>query len=127
MVEYVKLTSRDLNLLIDVVQRMVDYKFYALTKANYQDFEQNWLPSLVEQMRENRFKFVTASQNIFLWLIDNICHSRQVVPGLKKKDWIPLMDFEDVQRCLSVLRAARFGQSSYDRISENQFDNLFTK
>lgn len=127
MVEYVRLKNTDLELLISVMQRVTDYKFRRLTKNNWQEFEQNYLPSLVQQIYENKFKVVSAVDNTFIWCIDQIMHSRQCVAGIDPANWIPLADFEDVQQCLRLLRAASRGQASYQRYTEpNQFHHLFT-
>ena len=127
MVDYVRLRNTDLELLMETMQRVVDYTFHALSRPNWQVFEQQYLPSLVEQLRDNRFKVVSATDNIFLWCLDQITHSRQYVPGLRRRDWIPLADFESVQTCLAMLRACRVGSESYQRYCQpRQFNSLFT-
>jgi hypothetical protein len=126
MVDYVRLRSTDLELLMETMQRVVDYKFHALSRPNWQIFERDYLPSLVEQLRDNRFKVVTASDNIFEWCLDQIIHSRQIVAGISRSSWIPLADFEDVQQCLAMLRSARVGSESYQRYCQpSQFNSLF--
>jgi hypothetical protein len=126
MVDYVRLRSTDLELLMETMQRVVDYKFHALSRSNWQIFERDYLPSLVEQLRDNRFKVVTASDNIFEWCLDQIIHSRQIVAGISRSSWIPLADFEDVQQCLAMLRSARVGSESYQRYCQpSQFNSLF--
>lgn len=126
MVDYVRLRSTDLELLMSVMQKVVDYKFHALSRPNWQIFERDYLPSLVEQLRDNRFKVVTASDNIFEWCLDQIIHSRQIVAGISRSSWIPLADFEDVQQCLAMLRSARVGSESYQRYCQpSQFNSLF--
>jgi len=127
-VDYVELSPRDLELLIDVVQMVVDYKFRSLMRHNWTEFETNYLPKLVDQISKNQFKVVDSTDNTFVWLIDNIVHSRRVVAGIPKRDWIPLADIDQVQECLTNLRAASRGQVSYktSKIGE-QFTNLFSK
>jgi hypothetical protein len=126
MVEYVTLRPTHLELLIDTFQEVIEYKYRALSKHNWIIFERDYLPSVIQSIHDNRFKVVTASDNIFLWIIDNIIHSRRIVEGIPRRDWIPLADFERTQTCLAVLRAARMGQDSYNRYSAtNKFSDLF--
>ena len=126
--EYVKLTAHDLNLLIDVCQMVVDYKYRSLTKTNWTEFELKYLPKLLTAIKDNQFKVVDSQNNILIWIIDQISHSAKVVDGLAKRDWIPLVDLERVQECLGVLRRASRGQTSYNTSKlGHQFNNLFSK
>ena len=126
--EYVKLTAHDLELLIDVVQMVVDYKYRSLTKTNWIEFELKYLPKLLTAIKDNQFKVVDSHNNILTWIIDQIAHSSKVVDGLPKKSWIPLVDLERVQECLGILRRASRGQTSYNTSKlNNQFTNLFSK
>jgi hypothetical protein len=126
--EYVKLTAHDLNLLIDVCQMVVDYKYRSLTRTNWAEFELKYLPKLLTAIKDNQFKVVDSHNNILTWIIDNIAHSCKVVDGLPKKDWIPLVDLERVQECLGVLRRASRGQVSYNTSKlTNQYHNLFSQ
>ena len=125
--EYVKLTAHDLNLLIDVCQMVIDYKYRSLTRHNWQVFEDTYLPKLLTAIKDNQFKVVDSHNNILVWIIDNIAHSAKVVDGLPKKSWIPLVDLERVQECLGALRRASRGQVSYNTSKlGGQYHNLFT-
>jgi hypothetical protein len=127
-VDYVELSPRDLELLIDVVQMVVDYKFRSLMPHNWTEFESTYLPKLVDQISRNQFKVVDANNNTMIWLIDNIVHSRKVVEGIPKRDWIPLADIDRVQECLTMLRSASRGPVSYKTSKAGQqFTNLFSK
>ncbi len=127
-VDYVELSPRDLELLIDVVQMVVDYKFRSLMRHNWTEFESTYLPKLVDQISRNQFKVVDSRDNTFTWLIDNIVHSRRVVDGIPKRDWIPLADLDPVQECLTMLRSASRGPISYKTSKlGQQFTNLFSK
>lgn len=124
--EYVKLSNRDLELLIDCVQEIVNFKTRTLTAHNWSVFEKDYLPPLIEYLSANQFKVVTSSDNICLWLIDQICHSRRLTEGIKPKECIPLADTELGQSCLEFLRAASKGQQSYlGHCHNQQFTKLF--
>jgi hypothetical protein len=126
MVHYVQLRNTDLEMLIEISQMISDFKFRTLSRTNWQIFESQYLPKLIIYISENRFKVVTASDNIFLWIIDQICHSRRLVPGIKPRDNVSLADTELGQEVLRFCRAARFGQEAYDRLhAPNQFQDLF--
>lgn len=125
-VEYVKLTSRDINLLVEILQNVVDYKYHSLAKHNWEVFESKYLKQVIDYIQANEFKVVSRHDNIFVWIIDQIVHSRKVVKGLKKQDWIPLVDFELTQECLRMLRAASRGQVSYNLYCQGtKFNDLF--
>ncbi len=127
-VDYVELSPRDLELLIDVVQMVVDYKFRSLMKHNWTEFESTYLPKLVDQISRNQFKVVDSTDNTFVWIIDQVVHSRRVVDGIPKRDWIPLADLDPVQECLTMLRSASRGPTSYKTSrAGQQFTNLFSK
>jgi hypothetical protein len=125
--DYVKLTPRDLELLIDCCQLVLDYKVRTLSKTNWSIFESEYLPSLITSLRENKFRIVSSTDNILVWLIDQICHSRRLVEGVKPTECIPLADTGIGESCLEFLRAASKGQVSYNSLKLNQqFTKLFT-
>lgn len=126
-VEYVKLTARDLDILIEVFQWVVDYKFHSLAKHNWEQFETRYLKKAIDAIHDNQFKVADSHNNILVWFVDQIVHSRRVVEGLKKADWIPLVDFELTQDCLAMLRSAARGQMSYNIYSSGNttFETLF--
>ena len=113
-VEYVKLKHSDLELLIDTFQEVVEYKYQSLAKHNWQQFEDDYLKKAIDALSANQFKVADPHNSILTWFIDQIIHSRRVVTGINKKDWIPLPDIEKCQSCLSMLRAASKGQISYN-------------
>jgi hypothetical protein len=126
--EYVNLNRTDLDTLIETSQAIIDFKFRALSRTNWQIFERDYLPPLVKYFSENKFKVVTASDNIFVWFIDQIVHSRDLVPGVKPKDCVPLCDTELGIRALEICRAARYGQDSYNRRTDTTtFNSLFNQ
>lgn len=125
-VEYVKLDNHDLNALIEISQLIVDWKHRNLTAHNWQVFEQDYLPSLVEQLSVNSFKIADPQKNIFVWLQDQILHSRRATPGLRDRECLPLADTHQGERALEILRVAQRGQVSYNSYKHNQkFRDLF--
>jgi hypothetical protein len=126
-VDFIKLTNSDLERVIDLLQEIVTYKARSLTPANWASFETDYLPKAITAIRENSFKVVDPHNSIIVWLIDQAVHSRLVVDGLPKKDWIPLIDIDRFQNTLSMLRAASRGHVSYHTYAttNNKFDDLF--
>jgi len=126
-VDYIKLTNNDLDRLIDLMQAVIDYKSKSLTRENWAVFETDYLPKVITAIKDNSFKVVDSNNNIFSWIIDNAAHSRLVVDGIPKKDWIPLIDIERFQNTLSMLRAASKGHTSYHThvTTNNKFGDLF--
>lgn len=126
--EYVKLKKTDLDLLIEISQEIINFKFRALSKHNWEIFEKQYLPSLVKAFQDNQFKIVTSSDNILVWFMDQIVHSRRLVEGVKPKECVPLCDTELGQRALAICRAARYGQDSYNRATDaTTFNSLFNQ
>lgn len=128
MIDYVKLRPSDAELVITVMQMVVDYKFQSLQKENWKVFECKYLPKFIEQMQSNQFKVADVHSNTFTWLIDNVIHSKRVVDGIPKRDWIPLTDLDIVQECMTVLRAASRGSTSYAthcKTTSSKFSDLF--
>ena len=127
MADYVKLSPRHLDQLIDTFQSVVDYKAKSLSRPNWDTFNTEYLPKVITAIKDNSFKVADTHNNIITWIIDNIVHSRKVVEGLPKKDWIPLIDIESVQETLSMLRAASRGQMSYNIYASNNttYQDLF--
>lgn len=119
MAEYVKLSPRHLDQLIDTFQAVVDYKAKSLSRPNWDTFNTEYLPKVITALKDNSFKVADTHNNIIVWIIDNIVHSRRVVDGVPKKDWVPLIDIESVQDTLSMLRAASRGQMSYNIYASN--------
>ena len=126
-VDFIKLTNRDLERVIDLLQEVVTYKSKSLTAANWAAFEADYLPKAITAIKENSFKVVDPHNSIITWLLDQAVHSRLVVDGLSKKDWIPLIDIDRFQNTLSMLRAASKGHTSYHTYAttNNKFGDLF--
>ena len=127
MAEYVKLTPQHLDRLIDLLQECVDYKAKSLTSNNWEQFQSEYLPKAIKALRENNFKVADTHNNILTWILDQAVHSRRVLDGVPKKDWVPLIDIESIQETLSMLRAASRGQMSYNIYASNNttYKDLF--
>lgn len=127
MAHYVTLKQKDLDTLIEITQLICDYKFAALSSLSWHNFEKKYLPSLVDSLRLNSFKHVRNDNSIFLWIIDQICHSRVIIPGTKHSEGIPLCDTAIGEEAIAICRAAAKGQISYTEFrSINNFGDLFT-
>jgi len=114
------------EILVDILQLVVDYKIKALKTASWNRFEQDYLRSAVEQLANNDFKMNHPTKNFFFWLIDQICYSRTIVPGVRHQDGVILADTELGQQSIEICRQAARGQTSYDYWSSgNRFHDLF--
>lgn len=115
MVEYIKLTQRDLDLLIDVFQQVVDFKYRNLAPENWAMFEREYLPRAIDALGNNSFKIANSQKNILKWFSNQIDNSRVVQSGTNTRSWPPLSSRPEVQRCLVMLHRASQGQEVYDR------------
>lgn len=122
----VKLKEVHRELLIDSLQLICDYKARALRKQSWETFETEYLTTAIEQINANEFKVNNDKKNYFLWHLDNLCWSRQLIDGVPHKDGLPLIDTKLGQQVAEVCRIASKGQSFYDQYySTNEFANLF--
>jgi len=125
-IDYVELTAPDLEHLITVSQWMVDYKYKVLNSINWQNFQTRYLPGLVDSLRDNKFKVVDPNKNILLWIIDNIEHSRRIVPGQARDEWQLLSEMNQVKPLLERLRAAAKGSKEYrELLAKEKLKDLF--
>ena len=125
--EYVKLRPKDLNVLIDITQEIIDYKYKALSKSNWIIFERDYLPSLIKAFKENQFKIIISDDNILVWFVDQMVWSRRISPGVPLKEGVPLIDTELGERASEICRAARRGQQYYNTWSAaTTYRDLFT-
>jgi hypothetical protein len=122
----VTLKPHDLNTLIEITQLIVDYKSQALSQPRWDKFYNEYLPSLLEQLSQNQFKCHRPDDSTFTWIIDQLCHSRKIVPGVSHKEGIPLADTVLGERALAICRAATRGQKFYDSWRrDTKFNDLF--
>ena len=125
-IDYVELTEPDLEHLITVCQWMVDYKYKVLNSVNWQNFQTRYLPGLVDALRLNKFKVVDPNKNILLWIIDNIEHSRRIVPGQARDEWQLLGNMDQIRPLLERLRAASRGSKDYkELLAREKIKDLF--
>lgn len=111
--QVVKLRNQDLEYLLLVVEKMLEYKMRNLKPENWQKFEQDYLPSLVSCLSENQFPVNSSARGIIPWLIDNIRHSREPIPGVKQKYWPWIEGTEVGGYVLDFLSWARSGPANY--------------
>ena len=115
-----------LEVIMDITNRVIWYKQKTLSSKSYATFENIWLVKLVEQIDRNEFTWHDRNKNTATWLIDQVCHSNIITPGIKPKYGVPLADTELGQQALDILRAMSKGQDSYDSFAGiNQYSNLF--
>lgn len=122
----VKLNAHDLNLIIEMLQLVVDYKAEALKPRSWQIFEQEYLPSIINQIRDNQFRCYRQDDNTFHWFVDQVCHSRRLHPGVPHSQGTPLSDIPLGEQVLEICRAASRGQKYYDQWrAGSRFKDLF--
>lgn len=118
--------NNDLQIIIDIANRVIWYKQQALSSKSYAAFEALWLPKLVQQINDNAFTWNDRNRNTANWLIDQIAHCNTITQGVKPKDGVPLADTDLGERALRILRAMSRGQESYDSFAKTtNFNDLF--
>jgi hypothetical protein len=126
LIDYIKLTERDLEVIIDICEEVIQYKSRALAKKNWLTFEEEYLPKLIDQIKENQWRIINHNNNTFVWIIDQICHSKRIVEGCRPKDGIDLADTNLGEQALEICRAASKGNQSYQSyLQGRQFRSLF--
>ena len=124
--QVVRLTPRDLDLLIDVFQQVTDYKQRTLQRHNWRVFETEYLPRLVDYISRNEFPVNDPANSIFTWIIDQICHSHKIISGVPLDQGLPLCDTKLGQRVIEICRHAQRGQSTYDLWAQpTKYSDLF--
>ena len=122
----VKLNTRDLELIIDALQMICDYKILVLRSRSWTKFQNEYLTSALDQIAKNEFTVNISTNNFFTWFLDNLCWSKKIIPGLAPKDGIPLIDLPIGERVAAISRAASRGQSTYDLFAHPScFSDLF--
>jgi hypothetical protein len=122
----VKLKPHHLEVIIDALQAVCDYKVRALRHVSWQKFQNEYLVSIVEQIQQNEFKLNNSKSNSLNWLLDQLCWSRVVLDGVPLKDCLPLIDTRLGQEASEILRNAARGQKHYDQyFTGSNFRNLF--
>ena len=125
--QVVRLHQRDLDLLIDVIQQVTDYKQRTLRRHNWQIFETEYLPRLVNYISRNEFPVNDPANSIFTWIIDQICHSHRLIEGVNPRQGLLLADTSSGEEVVAICRAAQRGTVSYKTFCANrQYEKLFT-
>lgn len=126
MHNFVKLKKEHHNKIAEVMIMVIEWKEHALKESSFENFKNNWLPSFLEQLRDNEWKCNRNHSNIFLWIIDQIHHSRRLAPGVDPKNAVHLDQTRLGIEVIEICRAAAKGQLYYDGFARNsEFSNLF--
>lgn len=126
MQNFVKLKKEHLNKIAEIMVMVVEWKAHALSPKSFETFENNWLPSFMEQLRDNEWKCNRQSSNTFKWLEDQIHHCRRLAPGVDPKNAVHLDQTRLGIEVIEICRQAAKGQLNYDGFSRNsEFNNLF--
>lgn len=119
MPQQVSLSESDRDCLIDVTQLIVDWKWRALSEPNWQRFEQQYLPKLIEQLNDNLFTINNTKNSTFTWLIDQIEHSCLYSEGIPLKYCPPLKSSKIAKRAIDICKAATLGPLQYQQYQES--------
>lgn len=126
MASTVKLRKEHLDKLAEIMVSVVEWKSHALKAKSFDAFENNWLPSFLEQLRENEWTVNRTHSNTFKWLEDQIHHCRRLAPGVDPKHAVHLDQTKLGIDAIEICRAAAKGQLYYDGWATNsEFNNLF--
>lgn len=122
----VKLKPHDLEIIIEILQQVCDYKHQALRPQSWLTFQRDWLSSAIEQIKANEFILHHAEKNFFAWLIDQVCWSRRLTPGLDHRSGVSLADTKLGAQAIDICRRASQGQRAYDNSNrDTKFRDLF--
>ena len=123
----IKLKPNHLEVLIEALQAVTDYKYQALKKLSWEKYQGEYLLAIIAQIKDNDFLLHHPEKNPFSWLIDQMVWSRRISPGVPLKEGVPLIDTDLGQRASEICRAARRGQQYYNTWSAaTTYRDLFT-
>ncbi len=126
MASFVKLKPEHLDTIIDVLEDVVKWKSQSLSVKAWTTFETDYLPSVIEQIRDNEFRLNHITRNTPLWIVDQIMHTRVLNSSGNKRNAVALYDTLKGKRAIEILRAAAKGQIYYDGYyTTTTFSNLF--
>jgi hypothetical protein len=128
VMEKVKLNKQDLEIVLEAFQMVVDWKHRWLERHNWVTFEDKWLPNFVEYAATNEWPVNQTTKNIFLWMADNLKHSRRLIPKQRPRDAQPLAELQLGKEFLDICKHAALGQEHYNRTraTPTEFNNLFS-
>ena len=122
----IKLKQHHLDDIIQALELIVIYKSQALRKNSWETFKTQYLKSAIDQINANEFILHHPTKNLFMWMIDQMCWSRQVMPGVPLRDGVPIIDTKLGERVAAICRACCKGQLYYDSsFTNNNFHDLF--
>jgi hypothetical protein len=126
MPSIVKLRNEHLNKIIDITEDIILYKSQYLKPQSWATFETMYLPSLIQQIRDNEWRINHPGINTFKWLQDQIRHCRKLAPGVNPKHALHLDETRTGREVIAICEAASKGQIYYDGFTRNStFNNLF--
>ncbi len=126
MASTIRLKQEHLIKLARIMEDIVTWKSHSLSPKSWDQFEANWLPSFLQQLRDNEWTVNRTHTNTFKWLEDQIIHCRKLAPGVNKQNAIPLEDTLLGREVIAICQAASRGQLWYDGFAKNsEFHNLF--
>ena len=123
---HVKLKKEHLTKIAEIMIMVVEWKSHALKAESFERFENNWLPKFLEQLRDNEWTCNRAHSNVFVWLEDQIRHSRRLAAGVDPKNAVHLDETRLGREAIGICKAAAKGQIFYNEWCHNsEFNNLF--
>jgi hypothetical protein len=126
MTNFVKLNQEDLKKFAEIMIMVVEWKAHALSPKSFETFKNNWLPSFLQQLRDNEWRVNRSHSNVFVWMEDQIRHSRRLASGVDPKNAVHLDDTKIGREVIAICRAAAKGQLFYNDSRRNsEFNNLF--
>ena len=118
------LRKDDVEILIEVSQWMLDYKFQALKKSNWNKFEREFLPNLGKMLKYGSADVQNSSQNIFSWFADQLRNSLYVHSPKRPR----IAATELGERAILICDCAAQGQRRYEQYrNHQQMKKFFTE
>lgn len=126
MQNFVKLKKEHLVKMAEIMISVVEWKAHSLKPKSFEAFENNWLPSFMEQLRNNEWTCNRSHSNVFVWMEDQIRHCRRLAPGVDPRHAVPLDQTRMGIEVIEICKQAAKGQLNYDGFARNsEFNNLF--
>jgi len=72
----IEIDSDAQQLLYEILEPVILYKHKMLSRDNWREFSEVWLPSLLDQLDNKRFEINHPKKNTIVWFIDQIEHSK---------------------------------------------------
>jgi hypothetical protein len=107
-----KLHKKDLQVIGEILAQITEYKYEHLSPGKFKQFENEWLPKAIEQLRANEWTYNHKTKNTFAWIIDQILHC-------KSADGENLEDTVMGEAAIEICKECRWGQISYNNWARN--------